>query len=426
MNDLYLKHHGILGMKWGERNGPPYPLDAEDHSSAEKRAGWRQSLDQGSDIAVNKKKANVEDKVKTKHSKLDGYLPEDALNTKVSDAVKSSNIKAPNKKVSEGYKATLKTLGLTEDDAKAFAVALGLTVGATAALYGISYVMGNPCHTFASDVNDNLSPFTYGINRLTKPGFASGHDDKYGIGSRAFEKGYRHFTSDTFQNVGEGAWNYDEIVKRVRNNVVDPRGYDRRLSCWSAANAYFMSALTGKDVASRDFNKLVDFNKFGQLYKGPIEKFTIAGQAAKDFVGKCGTKHERCTKNGDTDAKALIQSIVSNIKTPNAKDGSIVGFINGAYHNLGCTHQWNFDIKDGFIHIADGYSGERYRVGKILGNGQVSFDDAADGMQLIKQGLSTLATELSHYNRDSIRFYSPKLSDVNLDEISKIVIGRMV
>ncbi len=40
-----LAHHGILGQKWGKRNGPPYPLDAEDHSKAEQKAGWRKSLD---------------------------------------------------------------------------------------------------------------------------------------------------------------------------------------------------------------------------------------------------------------------------------------------------------------------------------------------------------------------------------------------
>ena len=40
----YLMHHGILGQKWGHKNGPPYPLDAKDHSSSEKKAGWRESL----------------------------------------------------------------------------------------------------------------------------------------------------------------------------------------------------------------------------------------------------------------------------------------------------------------------------------------------------------------------------------------------
>ena len=40
----HLAHHGILGQKWGKRNGPPYPLGASDHSSSEKKAGWRNSL----------------------------------------------------------------------------------------------------------------------------------------------------------------------------------------------------------------------------------------------------------------------------------------------------------------------------------------------------------------------------------------------
>lgn len=43
----YLAHHGILGMKWGRKNGPPYPLGASDHSAAEKKAGWRKSLGGG-------------------------------------------------------------------------------------------------------------------------------------------------------------------------------------------------------------------------------------------------------------------------------------------------------------------------------------------------------------------------------------------
>lgn len=37
MSDLYLVHHGIKGQHWGERNGPPYPLDGATRSGLTRR-----------------------------------------------------------------------------------------------------------------------------------------------------------------------------------------------------------------------------------------------------------------------------------------------------------------------------------------------------------------------------------------------------
>lgn len=52
-NELY--HHGILGQKWGNRNGPPYPLGSGEHSKSEVRAGWRASLKKNSASRAEKK-----------------------------------------------------------------------------------------------------------------------------------------------------------------------------------------------------------------------------------------------------------------------------------------------------------------------------------------------------------------------------------
>ena len=36
-----MQHHGILGQKWGKKNGPPYPLGGGDYTQSERKAIYK-------------------------------------------------------------------------------------------------------------------------------------------------------------------------------------------------------------------------------------------------------------------------------------------------------------------------------------------------------------------------------------------------
>lgn len=62
-NELY--HNGIKGQKWGERNGPPYPLNPSDRSAAEKKAAGGSS---GSGSDSQSSKVSLKDRIFKKSS----------------------------------------------------------------------------------------------------------------------------------------------------------------------------------------------------------------------------------------------------------------------------------------------------------------------------------------------------------------------
>ncbi len=63
-----LYHHGILGQRWGKKNGPPYPLGAGDHSASERKAGWRKSLDKNG-VDKKEKKGYTKNRISGSNTK---------------------------------------------------------------------------------------------------------------------------------------------------------------------------------------------------------------------------------------------------------------------------------------------------------------------------------------------------------------------
>ena len=438
-NELY--HHGILGQKWGKKNGPPYPLGASDHSDSEKKAGWRKSLSSESKTS-KKKSSHKQEQMSNKSS------------TKSKNSVQKTLKKFGNRRVNYTDKEpdiinkkddAKSLLGLSDADseklqkiAKIAGISLATTAGVFAAGYAISKM------DFSEDLSSlmvesnkdqllDATAFWNADERNETKSFKLGDDlfenwtnGNY-IGVTAALSGYDEIDSNFLKDavnashsISDGS--YNNLVANVRKNFVDSYGIfggaRRRLSCWSASNAYFMSAMTGRDFISKSFMNVVDFNDFGKLYKNQPQIFNALGEKASDFVGKFGSDAPEATRGV---AKSLVKNIFKNINSNNnlTPDGTrTIGFINAAYHRHTCTHQFNFEIIHGFpgskkLVIADGWSGERYSVGRTIGN-----------KVIFSSGFNKLVEELETYNAASIRFYAPSVDSINFDMMAKVILGK--
>lgn len=118
-----LHHHGIFGQRWGVRNGPPYPLDDEDHSARERKAGWKASL-------------NNSGKTSSKKEKI--------VNTSTNKKRKSVSFKQAHqmaKDSKESYKKNEKNKGLTDEQRKQIRNVVLASVGAIGVSAGVYFAI---------------------------------------------------------------------------------------------------------------------------------------------------------------------------------------------------------------------------------------------------------------------------------------------
>lgn len=440
-SDAYLEHHGINGQKWGVRHGPPYPLDYDDHSPAQKKANPKSELNNyENNNPVGERPASGSEHFKTDDT--EEKKSQSSQTMAVSDAVEHAGkaatdsaleklgnrpVNVESKKSGSKGKFDLQTsLGLTDEETarlkKQLKVA-GIVVGTTAAVVAAGYLYYNYTN-LDEGYNLDSSRRRFGLNdRL----FKNTTNGSY-LGHVAKEHGYHVVRSDVLADAinnpdREKSLDYDELVQNVRNRQLSQDGM-RRLSCWSASNAYYMSAMTGGDYVSKNFQNLVDFNDFGKLYTEKPKIYNVAGMRAANFVGKFGKLGFRGGEQvTDAVSKSLVSNIFKNINESNnlSADGSrTIGFINAGYHSTTCTHQFNFEIVHGAggiknLFIADGYSGDRYSVGILNEAGKVSYNGS---------GLAKLSKELHHYNAESLRFYAPALDTINTAMMSNVILGK--
>ena len=85
-----LSHHGIRGMKWGKRNGPPYPLTQSSKSQAERKASTgktERSEKKDTETSGKKKISDMSD------SELKEAISRLQLEKQYKDLTKSENVK---------------------------------------------------------------------------------------------------------------------------------------------------------------------------------------------------------------------------------------------------------------------------------------------------------------------------------------------
>jgi len=155
-NELY--HHGIMGMRWGKRHGPPYPLAPSAHSSEEKRLksqneGELDSWKARETAKVDKKYGKKVDRIQRRIAKTKGGDKLERLKSKKAKLMFKQSIKK-----AKIENTTEKQYAVKKRIKKALKVVGGVSV-AVLAFYALNRIVGrrvsaNRAHDLAEDYHN--------------------------------------------------------------------------------------------------------------------------------------------------------------------------------------------------------------------------------------------------------------------------------
>lgn len=162
----YLTHHGIKGMHWGKRNGPPYPLGYSSHTAEQKRKNPKALLDGNENTNPKKSKFKNQNGSKKKTDKRDNLeIDKDAR------FLATIPKKSKNSKMSKTAKANAKKTNFKNDDVhrntKKILAAAAITAGVGAGIY-FAYKY-NAVERISNYIHGRSSEGGDGVGKPTNP-----------------------------------------------------------------------------------------------------------------------------------------------------------------------------------------------------------------------------------------------------------------